>query len=104
MILILLISDLKVVKVESEELNELEEKHQYQTPHLLINGDQSFSDFQTTNDSSQNRSQAKKSFTCPQAGQSFTLNGNLFCHMKIPKKKNPFTCHDCAVSRTKETL
>ncbi|XP_051557334.1 gastrula zinc finger protein XlCGF8.2DB-like isoform X3 [Myxocyprinus asiaticus] len=88
-------------KVESQELNEVEEKHWYQDPHSFTKMKKSFSCSQTENNSSQQttqRTEATHSFTCPQCGKRFTRRTTLKEHIRIHIGENPIICLQCGKS------
>ncbi|XP_048018823.1 gastrula zinc finger protein XlCGF26.1-like [Megalobrama amblycephala] len=88
--------DMMEVKVECEELNVVEEDHQYQRPQKVITGEKPS---QSESDFSQKRTGTKKApFICPQCGKCFTLKVNLKSHIKIHTGERDFTCLQCGSS------
>ncbi|XP_048020968.1 gastrula zinc finger protein XlCGF8.2DB-like [Megalobrama amblycephala] len=103
--------DMMEVKVECEELNVVEEDHQYQRPQKVITGE---NPSQSESNFSQKRTGAKKApFICPQCGKCFTLkcgssffkNADLKRHLQTHTGEKLFSCPHCGKSFTrKESL
>ncbi|XP_051553973.1 zinc finger protein 134-like [Myxocyprinus asiaticus] len=100
--------DLVEVEEESQKLNKVDEKTQYQKPDDFITEEKNFSCSKIEKNFLQRRAQktkAKKYITCPQCGKSFTKKDTLNNHMQIHSGEKPFTCLQCGKSFTrKESL
>ncbi|XP_073690832.1 uncharacterized protein [Garra rufa] len=114
---------LTALKEEREELNETEEKDQFENLHDFVSGENYFCSLQSEKTSKQKRAQTtgtrscfacvqcgnsvtqkgrihigEKPYTCKHCGKSFTLKGHLNMHMRIHTEEKPYTCKQCGKS------
>uniref|UniRef100_A0A9J7ZTM9 C2H2-type domain-containing protein n=2 Tax=Cyprinus carpio carpio TaxID=630221 RepID=A0A9J7ZTM9_CYPCA len=87
-------TDLMALKVENEELKEIEEESQYER-HIFMAVEKSIP-------TETNLFQDSESNSCHQCGKSFSLKGNHKEHMKIHTGEKLFTCQQCGKSFVKK--
>ncbi|XP_056599099.1 gastrula zinc finger protein XlCGF9.1-like [Triplophysa dalaica] len=90
-------TDLLEMKDVSDELNGLEETHQYQKPHRFkmeeISSD--CSEMKNTCSNTRQRTRRRKSFTCPQCEEEQTLKTDFDLHIRVHTGEKMFTCPQC---------